>query len=221
MRPAPDNLYDVTMRELKKVEERLKEIERMVFKNKIFQERTIGIGIIDPDEAIAYGITGPTLRGSGVAYDLRATGEYGYYSELGFKPVVAEKGDIYEIGDAYARSRVRYQEIRKSIEMVKELAKIIRDYPANERKISPLPKARLASLLLEPGEAYARTERARGEVMFYVLAKRKSPMPYRVKIKSPSPHLMTIFLKLIKGARIADIPAIHMSIDECPGDLDR
>ncbi len=217
----PQDLPDIIEREFKKIEERLKDVETVLLKNRIFQSRLIGVGILKPEEAIELGVTGPSLRGSGVRYDVREADGYGYYKEIDFEPVVAEKGDIYEIGDCYARVRVRYQEIRRSMEMVRKLVKIAQSFPKNERKILAIPKPRVATLTFEPGEAYARTERARGEMLYYIVAKKKGPYPYRVKIKSPSPTLMQAFLKLIKGVRIADIPAIHLSLDECPGDLDR
>ena len=176
--------------------------------NEIFLERTMGVGVIPPDIAKAYGVTGPMLRGSGVDWDLRRDRPYSIYPELTtVKPVVASEGD------AYARYRVRLGEMRLAIQIVREC-------------IDKLPggsvRARLGHVWkCPPGEAYYTVEGAKGETGVYMISDGRSPNPFRAKYRGPSFLNLQILPWLLRGRLVGDVVAILGSIDIVLGDVDR
>lgn len=176
--------------------------------NEIFVERTMGVGVIPPAVAKAYGVTGPMLRGSGVDWDLRRDRPYSVYSELtSLKPVVLPEGD------AYARYRVRLGEMRNSIQIVRECIDRLPGGPV---------RARLGHVWKCPkGEAYYTVEGAKGEVGVYMISDGLSPNPFRAKYRGPSFVNLQILPWLLRGRLVSDVVAIMGSIDIVLGDVDR
>jgi len=181
---------------------------RILEGNEIFLERTVGVGVIPADVAKAYGLTGPMLRASGVAWDLRVDRPYSIYPELkSMKPAV------FEEGDAFARYKTRVQEMRLAIALVREC-------------IANLPggavRARLGHVWKCPkGEAYYTVEGAKGEVGIYMISDGVSPNPFRAKMRGPSFHNLQIAPWLLKGRLVADTVAILGSMDFVLGEVDR
>jgi NADH-quinone oxidoreductase subunit D len=177
--------------------------------NEIFLERTIGVGTVPADVAKQYGVTGPTLRASGVDWDLRKDRPYSIYPELkSFSSATAVEGD------AYARYKVRLGELRRSIAIIREC-------------IANLPggavRARLGHVWKCPkGEAYYTVEGAKGEVGIYMISSGGSATnPFRAKMRGPSFTNLQILPWLLQGRLVADVVAILGSIDIVLGDVDR
>jgi NADH-quinone oxidoreductase subunit D len=181
---------------------------RILEGNEIFLERTVGVGVIPADVAKAYGLSGPMLRASGVAWDLRVDRPYSIYPELrSMKPAV------FPEGDAFARYKVRVQEMRLAIALVREC-------------IANLPggavRARLGHVWKCPkGEAYYTVEGAKGEVGIYMISDGVSPNPFRAKMRGASFHNLQIAPWLLKGRLVADTVAILGSMDFVLGEVDR
>lgn len=176
--------------------------------NEIFLERTMGVGTIPPDVALAYGLTGPMLRGSGIDWDLRRDRPYSIYPELTtLKPVVATEGD------AYARYRVRLGEMRLAIQIVRECIDRLPGGPV---------RARLGHVWkCPPGEAYYTVEGAKGEVGVYMISDGRAPNPFRAKFRGPSFVNLQILPWLVRGRLVGDLVAILGSFDIVLGDVDR
>jgi len=181
---------------------------RVLEGNEIFLERTVGVGRIPADVAKAYGLTGPMLRGSGVAWDLRKDRPYSIYPELKDVRVATQPE-----GDAFARFKVRVQEMRNAIVIIREA-------------IANLPggavRARLGHVWKCPkGEAYYTVEGAKGEVGIYMISDGRSPNPFRAKMRGASFHNLQILPWLLKGRLVADVVAILGSTDIVLGEVDR
>ena len=181
---------------------------RVLEGNEIFLERTVGVGRIPDDVAKAYGLTGPMLRGSGVAWDLRKDRPYSIYPELKDVRIATQPE-----GDAFARFKVRVQEMRNAIVIIREA-------------IANLPggavRARLGHVWKCPkGEAYYTVEGAKGEVGIYMISDGRSPNPFRAKMRGASFHNLQILPWLLKGRLVADVVAILGSTDIVLGEVDR
>lgn len=200
----PPNFEREALKAVSYLEKKLEDYERFFDGSKIFRMRTEGVGILRKEEAIAAGITGPNLRGSGSTQDIRKDLPYEAYDELDFEPAVAKAGDCY------ARYRVRMKEMRESCRLIREAFKKIP--PGDYRVRSPrrAPKR----------DAYGRVEDPRGEAMMYIIGD-GSDQPYRVKIRSPMFITMSNCGMLLKGYKVADIPSIMGSIDVCMGEADK
>ncbi len=209
-------LYDLPEGWLAKLERFLDRYEqdierdfvRILEGNEIFLERTVGIGTIPADVAKAYGLAGPMLRGSGISWDLRVDRPYSIYPEL--KSV---RPAIFAEGDAFARYKVRVQEMRNSIAIIREC-------------IANLPggavRARLGHVWKCPkGEAYYTVESSKGEVGIYMISDGRSPNPFRAKMRGASFHNLQILPWLLSGRLVADVVAILGSIDIVLGEVDR
>jgi NADH-quinone oxidoreductase subunit D len=181
---------------------------RVLEGNEIFLERTVGVGVIPADVAIAYGLSGPMLRGSGVAWDLRVDRPYSIYPELkSMKPAV------FPEGDAFARFKTRVQEMRLAIAIVREC---IANLPGGAMR------ARLGHVWKCPkGESYYTVEGAKGEVGIYMISDGRSPNPFRAKMRGASFHNLQIAPWLLKGRLVADTVAILGSMDFVLGEVDR
>ena len=209
-------LYDFPPGLLSKLERFLiryeKDIEEdyvtVLDQNEIFLERTMGVGTIPPDVALAYGLTGPMLRGSGIDWDLRRDRPYAIYPELTtLKPVVATEGD------AYARYRVRLGEMRLAIQIVRECIDRLPGGPV---------RARLGHVWkCPPGEAYYTVEGAKGEVGVYMISDGRAPNPFRAKFRGPSFVNLQVLPWLVRGRLVGDLVAILGSFDIVLGDVDR
>ena len=178
--------------------------------NPIFQERTRGVGVISKDLAIGVGITGPTLRASGIDADVRKTAPYDAYPELSFKTVTRTSGD------AEARFQVRFDELAVSLELVRQIADGLPAGPIFSRKPLKNPKA----TKLAKGEVYAAVESPRGELGFHIVSD-GTAKPYRLKINAPSFKNLQIVPHILPGGLVADVVAILGSLDPVLGDVDR
>ena len=210
----------------------LDEILGLLSRNKIFLDRTVDIGVISRADAIAYGLSGPNLRGSGVAMDLRKDRPYWGYEQYDFDVPVGGKGDCYD------RYLCRGEEMKQSIRIIQQ---VIRNFPAGDwyardaRRIFAPPKDKVLSSMEElinnfmivtegpqmpPGEAYFEAENPKGLLGFYVVSK-GGGVPWRMKIRSPSFCNLSILPKLCVGNLVSDVVSILGSLDFVMGECDR
>lgn len=187
-------------------EKNMRELEELITGNEVFLARTQGVGYVDPQQAVAYGLTGPMLRGSGVKFDLRVDQPYMAYREV---PVNVQ---VRQEGDCFARYHVRVQEIHESIRLCRVA-------------IENMPPGAISAhspVALRPvrGETYFAIENSRGEYGFYMLSD-GSEYPWRAKMRSPSFSNLQILPLLLSGYRISDAIAIIGSIDIILGCVDR
>jgi NADH-quinone oxidoreductase subunit D len=209
---------------------KIDEYDKLLTKNPIWIERLTGIGRITAEDAIAMGMSGPSLRGSGVAWDLRKSNPYTGYDEFDFDIPVGSNGDVYD------RYLVRMEELRQSVRILQQALKDVPDGPVMtaDRKVAPPPRVELDTSMeslihhfklftegYHPpiGEAYAACESGRGEKGYYIYSD-GSGMPYRVKINGPSLKNLQALPKMARGRMIADVVAIIGSIDIVLGDID-
>jgi NADH-quinone oxidoreductase subunit D len=192
------------------VEASLSELWSMSGGNPIFQERTRAVGVISKDLAMGVGVTGPTLRGSGIPFDVRKAAPYDAYPELEFDVITRTAGD------AEARFQVRMDEIAVSLKLVRQIADGLPGGPVFTRKPLKNPKA----TKLPKGEAYAAVESPRGELGFHIVSD-GGPKPYRLKINAPSFKNLQVVPHILPGGLLADVVATLGSIDPVLGDVDR
>jgi NADH:ubiquinone oxidoreductase subunit D len=205
----------------------------MLNANKIFKDRTIGVGALTAEECISYGVTGPMLRASGVKYDIRKARPYLVYDQLDFEVPTHTEGDVF------ARYRVRMAEMRQSIRIIEQALAKLPEGPVNaiDHKVSLPPKDMvyndMESLIhhfkivmpghgVQPpqGEVYSSTETPNGELGFYIVSD-GTGVPYRVRIRPPSFYNYTTFSKQVTGRLISDAVASMASINVIAGELDR
>ena len=191
---------------LDELEEHMEELNILITGNEIFEARTQGVGYIDPQQAIAYGLTGPMLRGSGVAFDLRVNRPYMAYREVPVNMVVRQEGDCF------ARYRVRFDEVYESI----RLCRVALD------KMPAGPISSRVPIAFRPprGETYFAIENSRGEFGFYFISD-GSEYPWRAKMRAPSFVNLQILPELLRGHRMSDAVAIVGSLDLILGCVDR
>jgi NADH-quinone oxidoreductase subunit D len=207
-RDFPDTAEEKIARVLGQMEEmvQLEELE-----NPSYVSRTEGIGVLSAENAIRLGATGPVLRASGMKTDVRKDEPYEVYDRIDFDIPVKRKGD------AYARNRIGIEEMIESIRIVRQA---LDELPGGEVRAPEFKKPELAKKL-PVGEVYVRNEVARGEAGMYMVGN-GGKTPYRVKIRGPDfLHMIPVLEFLLKGAEIADIPAIYWSLNICPADMDR
>jgi NADH-quinone oxidoreductase subunit D len=192
------------------IEQRVGEYERMLDDNAFFQVRTQGVGVISRELAQELGISGPLLRGSGVAWDLRRAAPYSSYEDFDFTVPVEPAGDCY------ARYRVRMVEFRQSARIVRQALDGLPEGPISSR---PGVKS-VGQVRVPKGEAYARVEGARGEVGCYLVAD-GGPKPYRMKWRGASFSNLAVLPHLLPGHKVADVVAIMGSVDPVFGEVDR
>jgi NADH-quinone oxidoreductase subunit D len=210
----------------------LEEILGLLTRNKIFLDRTVGVGVISRADAIAYGLTGPNLRGSGVAMDLRKDRPYSGYDQYEFDVPVGAKGDCYD------RYLCRGEEMKQSIRIIKQA---VAKFPGGEwyakdaRKIFAPPKDKILTSMEElinnfmivtegpqmpAGEVYFEAENPKGVLGFYIVSK-GGGVPWRLKIRSPSFCNLSILPKLCVGNMVSDVVSILGSLDFVMGECDR
>jgi len=212
-------------------EENLEECEKLLNANRIFIDRLEGVGVISGEDALDLGLTGPSLRGSGVDYDLRRYQPYLFYNEMDFKI------PTYTEGDCLARYFVRIDEMRESAKIVKQILDKIPqgDVQANQPK-KVLPKkhevySKMEELIhdfmivnfgINPpvGEIYHAVENPKGELGFYFVSKGEGH-PWKCKIRSPSFNNLQSVPHLVKGYMVSDVVAIIGSIDPVMGEADK
>lgn len=185
---------------------KIDEYDELVTDNIIFKNRMVNIGYLSPEDAISYGCTGPTARGSGVSCDIRKLYPYEVYGDLKFE-AVSETG-----GDCFARYNVRMQEMRQSVKIIEQL---IDNIPEGEH----LAKTK-AVLKLPKGEFYSRIETARGEFGVYIISE-GGTTPYRIKFRSPGFSNLSALDHMARGHKIGDLVAIMGTLDLVIPDIDR
>jgi NADH-quinone oxidoreductase subunit C/D len=190
-----------------RIPRRLEEFERFCMDNEIFRARTIGVGVLPPDVAVAYGCTGPLLRASGVPYDIRRAEPYSIYDELDWDVAVAYNGDVYD------RFVVRFEEIRQSLRILRQALERLPEGPIQAGR-------KQATAKVPAGEAYGRVESPKGELGFYVVSD-GGANPYRYRIRAPSFANLGVLGELCRGHLVADVVAILASIDITLGEVDR
>jgi NADH-quinone oxidoreductase subunit D len=211
----------------------LDDLERLVTENRIFRQRTVDIGTVSGDDAIAWGFSGPMLRASGIPWDLRRAQPYDCYAEVDFDVPVGKTGDCF------ARYLVRMEEMRQShrimIQCVKALRGVAGPVSVDDKKISPPSRGEMKTSMealihhfklytegykVPPGEAYAAVEAPKGEFGVYLVAD-GSNQPYRCHIRAPGfPHLQALEF-MSKGHQLADLSANIGSLDVVFGEVDR
>lgn len=187
------------------------EFNRLITDNKIFRERLANVAVVRAEEAISYGLVGPNLRGSGVRFDIRRDEPYSIYPELEFEIPIGH-GEVGTVGDCFDRYQVRIFEIFESIKIVRQCIKQIPDGDI----LADLPR----KLKPKKGEAYARIESARGDMLYWVVSD-GTDMPYRVHARTGSFTAMGICEKVSKGLMIADLIAVIGSFDIVAPEVDR
>jgi len=214
------------------------EVDQLLTRNRIWVERTKDIGIIRPEDAISYALSGPNLRGSGIEHDLRKAHPYLCYEELEFDVPVGS------VGDCYDRYLVRMEEMRQSVRIIRQCLDRLPGGPENKAgepicvpdgKVVLPPKRKVLTSMEElihqfmlvtqgvnapPGEIYFGAENPKGELGFYICS-RGGGVPYRLKIRSPSFVNLSILPKLLPGNLLSDVVAILGSIDFVMGECDR
>jgi NADH-quinone oxidoreductase subunit D len=188
------------------------EYDDLLSTNDIFVQRTAHVGVLPVKTAIDFGCTGPVLRGSGVARDLRKDQPYGIYNRFDFAVPVGS-GERGTLGDCFDRYMVRVREMRESLRIVQQAVKGI---PGGEIRSSKIK----AKIRPPKGEAYTRIENSRGELGFYVVSEGKEIL-YRVKCRAPSFHNISVLPEISRGAMVADLIAIIGSMDIVLGEVDR
>jgi NADH-quinone oxidoreductase subunit D len=207
------------------------EFEKMLNTNRIFVDRLEGIGCLSKEQAISLGVTGPTLRGSGVEYDVRRANPYLFYNEIDFKV------PVYTEGDCLARYFVRIDELRESAKIIKQVLEKMPsgEVRANVPKIVLPYKTEIYSKMEElihdfmivnfginppAGDIYSAVENPKGELGFYIVSNGKGS-PWKLKIRSPSFCNLQSLPVMVKGAMVSDIVAIIGSIDPVMGEADK
>jgi NADH-quinone oxidoreductase subunit D len=216
---------------LEKIEPRLDEYDVLMTGQPIWRERLQGVGVITADEAIALGATGPILRSTGVAWDLRRDMPYLKYAELDFDVVVGSYGDAF---DRYA---IRLNEIRESMRIVHQIVDRMPsgDYRIQDKKVTPPPRARIDESMealihhfkiftegfkVPEGEVYVGIESPRGEIGCYIVSD-GSAKPYRMRIRPPSFINLQTLPHMMRGGLVADAVAVISSVDPVLGEVDR
>ncbi|HUF62511.1 MAG TPA: NADH dehydrogenase (quinone) subunit D [Verrucomicrobiales bacterium] len=216
---------------LKQFSPRLEEVDRLLTRNRIFIERTKDVGIIARSDAVAYGLSGPNLRGSGFEFDLRKNHPYLGYEQYDFDIPIGEFGDCYD------RYLVRMEEMRQSVRILEQAVDRMPGGAINV--VDPkntLPDIETVLMSMEelihhfivstqgidapPGEVYFAAENPKGELGFYIHSK-GGGVPHRLKIRSPSFVNLSILPKLLPGHSMSDVVAILGSLDFVMGECDR
>lgn len=227
----PDGYPEQVMAFVRMMGPKITDYERLLSKNRIWVRRTRDVGVISGADAIDCGLTGPSLRASGVRWDLRRDRPYLVYPELDFDVVTAEAGDVYD------RYVVRIEEMRQSLSIVRQVlekmpagAVIVDDpkvaYPPKDRVYSSMEELiyhfKLASegVRAPQGEIYSAIENPKGELGFFLIGDRTNH-PYRLQIRSPSFLNLQSLPRLVQGRLIADVIAVIGSLDIVLGEIDR
>ena len=228
---VPDEFYGLVNEVVRTFPRFIDEYELLITKNPIWRERTRGLGVITPDDAIAYGVTGPSLRGSGIPYDLRKARPYSSYDHFEFDVPIGTHGDVYD------RYLVRMREARESLRIIEQAMANLPGGPVNtsDRKVALPPRneinTSMESLIhhfklvtegfhVPHGQVYEAIESPRGELGFYVVSDGRN-RPYRCKVRAPSFSNLSALPHMVHDELIADVVAVIGSIDIVLGDVDR
>ena len=227
----PAGWRDGVLRLLDLIPDRLEEYDTLMTGQPIWRERLQGVGVITPQEALALGATGPILRSTGVAWDLRRDMPYLRYEEMEFDVIVGTYGDSF---DRYA---IRLNEVRESMRIVRQILDRMPkgDYRIQDKKVTPPPRARIDESMealihhfkiftegfkVPEGEVYVAVESPRGEIGCYI-ASDGSAKPYRMHIRAPSFVNIQCLPHMMRGGLVADAVAVISSVDPVLGEVDR
>jgi NADH-quinone oxidoreductase subunit D len=227
----PDGWRDDVMALCEAIPRRMDEYDDLLTGQPILQNRLQGVGPLDAETAIGLGLTGPLLRSTGVAWDLRRDSPYLAYDDVDFDVIVGTNGDCW---DRYA---IRFNEIRESVRIIRQIADAMPagDFRVQDKKITPPPRSRIDESMealihhfklytegfrVPPGEAYVPIESPRGESGCYIVSD-GTAKPYRIHMRSASFSNLQAMAHLARGALLADTIAIVSTIDPVLGDVDR
>ncbi len=227
----PDDWRDDVLTLIDALPARLDEFDTLLTGQPIYRKRLQGVGVINTAECLALGVTGPILRSTGYAWDLRRDMPYLAYDQMDFDVVVGTYGDCF---DRYA---IRLNEIRESIRIVAQILDRMPsgDYRVQDKKVTPPPRARIDESMealihhfkiftegfkVPAGEVYAAVESPRGELGCYMVSD-GSAVPYRMHIRGPSFVNLQTLPHLMQGGMVADAVAIISSVDPIMGEVDR
>jgi NADH-quinone oxidoreductase subunit D len=230
-RDLPPGWTDQVRKFLDEVVVTINEVDKLLTRNRIFLDRTQGVGVLDRATAIDYGVSGPNLRASGVEFDLRKAHPYLAYSEVRFEVPTGDQGDCFD------RYLVRMEEMRQSVRILHQCLDRLPPGPiaVDDGKIVLPPKDKVLTRMEElihqfmlvtqgmnapPGEVYFGAENPKGELGFYICS-RGGGTPYRLKIRSPSFVSVSLLPLLLPGHMISDVMAIIGSLDFVMGECDR
>ena len=224
-----DFIDDFTQRFPKYVDE----YETLLTDNRIWKQRTVGIGVVSPERALALGMTGPMLRGSGIAWDIRKTQPYEVYADMDFDVPVGVNGDCYD------RYLIRMEEFRQSNRIIKQCVNWLRKNPGpvitSDHKVAPPDREGMKSNMedlihhfklftegfhVPAGEAYAAIEHPKGEFGIYMVSDGANK-PYRLKIRAPGFAHLAAIDEMTRGHMIADLVAVIGTQDIVFGEIDR
>ena len=224
-----DFIDDFTQRFPKYVDE----YETLLTDNRIWKQRTVGIGVVSPERALALGMTGPMLRGSGIAWDIRKTQPYEVYADMDFDVPVGVNGDCYD------RYLIRMEEFRQSNRIIKQCVNWLRKNPGpvitSDHKVAPPDRESMKSNMedlihhfklftegfhVPAGEAYAAIEHPKGEFGIYMVSDGANK-PYRLKIRAPGFAHLAAIDEMTRGHMIADLVAVIGTQDIVFGEIDR
>ncbi|MDE0580036.1 MAG: NADH-quinone oxidoreductase subunit D, partial [bacterium] len=227
----PDGWRDEVLTLIDTLPARLNEFDTLLTGQPIYRERLQGVGVINTAECLALGVTGPILRSTGYAWDLRRDMPYLAYDQMDFDVVVGTYGDCF---DRYA---IRLNEIRESIRILAQILDQMPsgDYRVQDKKVTPPPRARIDESMealihhfkiftegfkVPAGEVYAAVESPRGELGCYMVSD-GSAVPYRMHIRGPSFVNLQTLPHMMQGGMVADAVAIISSVDPIMGEVDR
>ena len=230
-RDLPDGFVEKVREFVNDFPARLRDYETLLTKNKIWLMRTKNVGVISAEDAINYGLSGPSIRGSGVKWDVRKSEPYSSYDEMDFIIPVGQNGDVYD------RYIVRLEEMRQSNEIVRQAMDIIPKgkFIADLPDVTLPPKENLKKsmeamihhfkvvtdgICPPVGEVYSCVEAPKGELGFYIVSD-GTKNPYRIKIRPPSFVNLEGLPKMVEGCLIADVVAVIGSLDIVLGEIDR
>jgi NADH-quinone oxidoreductase subunit D len=231
-RDIPDGWLGNVLKVMNELEPVIDEVDKLLTRNRIFYDRTVGVGVISREDAIAYGLSGPNLRASGVPMDLRKDVPYLGYEQYDFDVPVGNTGDSYD------RWLVRLEEMRQSIRIIRQAVDQLPEgpwYAEEARKIFAPRKDKVLTSMEEliqnfmivtegpqmpAGEVYFEAENPKGALGFYIVSK-GGGVPFRLKIRSPSFCNLSILAKIMPGHLVPDIPVVLGSLDFVLGECDR
>jgi NADH-quinone oxidoreductase subunit D len=203
---VPRGFVDLALRGIRQLQRAIPDYEDLLIGNEIFKARTVGVGVLDPDLAIEYGVSGPILRASGVPYDVRKAEPYLNYSEFDFDIPVGVQGDSFD------RYWVLIQEMKESAKIVEQA---LMGLPSGSH-IGQVPKR----LTIPKGAIWAKAENPLGELGYYIISDGEAK-PYRMKARTPSFSNISVVPHMLRGAYVPDMVAVLGSMFFVVGDIDR
>ncbi|HZQ98974.1 MAG TPA: NADH dehydrogenase (quinone) subunit D [Chloroflexota bacterium] len=227
----PDDFAEKVEEILRVFPPRIDEYEDLLTNNELWRDRTIGIGKIGPADAIAWGLSGPSLRASGVNWDVRKSEPYSGYEKYEFDVPLGTNGDVYD------RYMCRMREMRQSLRIIRQALDVLPggDFVVHDHKIAFPSRTELATSMealihhfkiategyrVPAGEAFVPVESPRGEMGFYIVSD-GSGKPYKAHVRAPSFYNLAAISKMAEGLYVADLVALIGSLDPVLGDVDR